>query len=346
MKGRAMKAIVLAFLFAFGSELAVSYGQTGSGDKAASFYKGKTITWVVSAEAGGPTDIIARILVPHVGRETGTKIMVKNMTGGSMEGDNWTFNEAKPDGLTLLTEVTGALLLNDTLKSPGVRYITERFIFLAGLVPELCVAAVSPKAAYKTLDEVRQAKGIKIGASSAKGYIAVSGAVTSAILNLDAKVITGYRGMKSVLLAVAQGEMDMIIASEPDIVVAAKGGDVVPVFVVGDERSELLPNMPTLKELGATIPKEMHDVYRTIAHNSRAVALPPGVPEDRVAYLRTLFGKLSNTKEVQDDMSRYNGVRRPFIPGERLQAEINLLKANTTLTTQLEGIMKRYSAAR
>jgi tripartite-type tricarboxylate transporter receptor subunit TctC len=281
-----------------------------------------------------------------VAKETGTKVLVKNMTGGSMEGDNWVFNEGKRDGLTLLTEVTGALLLNDMLKSPGVQYQTEKFNFLAGVVPELSVAAVSPKAPYKTLDTLRKAKGIKVGASSSKGYIAVSGAVTSAILGLDARVVTGYKGMKSVLLAVAQGEMDMVVSSEPDVVLAGKNGDVLPIFVVSEERSSLMPNLPTMKELGVSVPRELIDAYRTIAHNTRAMALPPDVPAERVAYLRGVFNKLSNSKEVQDDMSRYNGVRRPFVSGEKLQEEINSLKANKTLAAQMEGIMKKYSAAK
>jgi tripartite-type tricarboxylate transporter receptor subunit TctC len=346
MRNRFVKTTMLGAFLVFILGATPSHAQTPATDKVAKFYKGKTITWVVSAEPGGPTDVIARILVPHVGKETGTKILVKNMTGGSMEGDNWTFNEGKRDGLTVLTEVTGALMLNDMLKSPGVQYTTEKFNFLTGVVPELCVAAVSPKAPYKTFDAVRKAKGIKVGASSAKGYIAVSGAITSAILGLDAKVITGYQGMKSVLLAVAQGEMDMVIASEPDIVLAGKNGDVVPIFVVSGERSSLMPNIPTMKELGVTVPKELDDAYRTIASNTRAVALPPGVPAERVAYLRGVFNKLSMSKEVQDDMSRYNGVRRPFVPGDKLQEEINSLKANKVLAAQMEGIMKKYSAAR
>jgi len=346
MKKRIVRTVMLAGFCLCILGLAESHAGTPAVDKTARFYKGKTITWVVSAEPGGPTDVIARILVPHVGRETGTKVLVKNMTGGSMEGDNWVFNEAKRDGLTLLTEVTGALLLNDMLRSPGVQYITEKFLFLSGVVPELCVAAVSPKASYKTLDAVRKAKGIKLGASSAKGYIAVSGAVTSAILGLDAKVITGYKGMKSVLLAVAQGEMDMIIASEPDIILAGKNGDVVPIFVVSEERSTLMPNLPTMKELGVTVPKELNDAYKAIARNTRAVALPPDVPAERVTYLRAVLSKLNSSNEVQDDMSRYNGVRRPFVPGDKLQEEINGLKANKALAAQMEGIMKKYSAAR
>jgi tripartite-type tricarboxylate transporter receptor subunit TctC len=341
--GRAVTTVLVSILLL---GLWSGLGLAQSADKVAQFYKGKTMTWVVSAEPGGSTDVIARILVPHLARETGTKIAVKNMTGGSMEGDNWTFNEAKPDGLTLLTEGTGPLLLNDLLKSAGVQYVTEKFIFLAGAMPELTIGAVSPKLPQKTFDALRKAKGLKIGASSAKGYLALSGAVATAILGLDARVLTGYKGQKSVLLAVTQGEVDMIVASEPDVANSAKAGDVVPLFVLGDERSSLLPNLQTLKELGVTIPADLVGAYKAVSTNSKSIVLPPGVPEERVAFLRGIFSKMNTKKAVQDDIKRFSGIWRPMIPGEKLQEEIRVIMGNKALGAQMDGLMKKYGAVR
>jgi len=346
MKKQSVGMVVLAGLFVLGAGVLTAYGQTSGGDKVEGFYRGKTLNCVVSSEPGGGNDTVARILVPHLARETGTKVIVKNMTGGSLEGDNWVYNEAKRDGLTILAEGTMPLLLNDLLRSPGVQYVTEKFIFLGGAVPELTVCAVSAKLSDKTLDGLRKAKGLRVGASSARGYVAAAGAITSAILGLDAKLITGYKGLKSVLLAVAQGEMDMVVASEPDVAIAVKGGDVVPLFVVGEERSPLYPNLPTIRELGVTIPKELSEAYKTITTNSRAVALPPGVPDDRVSYLRSAFKKMGETKELQGDISRWAGIFRPFIAGEKLQEEINHIKANKALASQIEGILKKYSATK
>ena len=52
------------------------------------------------------------------------------------------------------------------------------------------------------------------------------------------------------------------------------------------------------------------------------------------------------TKELQADITRWAGVFRPFIPGERLQEDINHIKANRALASQIEGIFKKYSAAK
>lgn len=346
MTMRNVAIVMLVSLFVLGAGLPVAYAQTSGGDKVEGFYRGKTITCVVSSEPGGGNDMVARILVPHLARQTGTKIIVKNMAGGSLEGDNWVYNEAKRDGLTILAEGTMPLLLNDLLRSPGVQYVTEKLIFLGGALPEMTVCAVSGKLADKTLDGLRKAKGFRVGASSARGYVATSGAITSAILGLDARLITGYKGLKSVLLAVAQGEMDMVVASEPDIAIAAKGGDVIPLFIVGEERSPLYPNLPTLRELGVTIPKELTEAYKTITTNSRAMALPPGVSDDKVNYLREAFKKIDETKELQADIIRWAGVFRPFIPGVKLQEDINHIKANKALAAQIEGILKKYAATK
>ncbi len=336
--------MILLALLGVGFSITPAHAQTaGPADQ---FYHGKTITWVVSAEPGGSTDVMTRILVPHLARETGTKIIVKNMTGGSLEGDNFVFKEAKRDGLALLTEGTMPMLLNDLLKSPGVQYETHKFLFLSGVDDELTVFSVSPKSPYKTIDALRKAKRLKVGASSARGYIAMAGAVAIDILGLDAKVVTGYQGMKSVLLALAQGEMDIVCASEPDMARAQKEGSLTAVFVMGDERSPLFPGLPTIRELGVTIPKESIDPYKTIGSNSRAIVLPPGVPEDRVAYLRNVFKKMNDTKEVQQDITRWVGIWRPFIPGEKMQEDIGKLMVNQSLANQLRGMLKKYSATK
>jgi tripartite-type tricarboxylate transporter receptor subunit TctC len=347
MKSRILKTGSLLIVFVcLGLITEAGYAQTVDTAKAEQFYRGKTMTWVVSAEPGGSTDVMTRILAPYLTRETGTRIAVKNMTGGSMEGDNWVFREAKRDGLTMLSEGTMPMLLNDLLKSPGVQYETNKFIFLTGVDDELCVFAISPKTPHKTLDALRKAKGLKVGASSARGYIAMSGVVAIELLGLDAKVVTGYQGMKSVLLAVAQGEMDMVCSSEPDISRAQKDGSVATLFVMGDERSPLFPGIPTIRELGIPIPKEMIDPYKTIGSNSRAIVFPPGVPEDRVLYLRKVFRKLNEMPEVQRDIGRWVGVWRPFLPGDKMQEEMNRLMGNQSLASQLLALLKKHAATK
>jgi tripartite-type tricarboxylate transporter receptor subunit TctC len=315
-------------------------------EEAEAFYREKNITWVVSAEPGGSTDVLTRILAPYLAKEIDARVVVKNMTGGSLEGDNWVYKEAKRDGLTILTEGTMPLLLNDLLRSPGARYRTEDFVFLAGVSPELTVFAVSAKLPHRSLEALRKATGLRVGASSARGYIATAGAITTALLGLDAKVITGYKGMKSVLLAVAQGEMDIVVSSEPDIATAAKGGDIVPLFVVGEEKSPIMPAIPTLRELDVAIPRELADAYKTITTNSRAIAMPPGVPEERASYVRRAFRKMSENKELEGALTRYSGIWRPFIPGEKLQEDINHIKGNQALASQMESILKKHSAVK
>ncbi|MFB3885851.1 MAG: Bug family tripartite tricarboxylate transporter substrate binding protein [Thermodesulfobacteriota bacterium] len=306
------------------------------------FYRGKTINWVVSAEPGGGTDLVTRLLVPHLARETGAKVFVKNMTGGSMEGNNWVYNEAKRDGLTLLTEGTMPLLLNDLLKLPGTRYQTSKFLYLSSVDSTMSVLAISPKCPYKTLDALRKAKGLKVGASSAGGHIAILGTLCLDILGLDGKVITGYSGSKSVLLAVAQGEMDIVSTSDVVISRAEKQGDVTALFLVGAQKSPLYPKLPTLPELGVNIPKE----YNIVLTNSKSIVFPPGVPEDRVTYLRKIFKKLGDVKEVQTDMTRYAGVWYPFTPGEEAQEDVVQFMSNKALGDRLSAMLKKYTATK
>lgn len=346
MKNQAIKAVGFLIIFKLVLTL-VGYDPPAQGaEKAAQFYRGKYITWVVSSEPGTSTDLVARILAPYLARETGAKVVVKNITGGSMEGDNRVYNEVNRDGLTILVEGTLPLLLNDLLKAPGAQYTTEKFNFLTGVDPTGTIFAVSPKSPYRTLDALRKAKGLKAGASTMKGYMAVADAVMLNVLGLDGKVITGYKGMSAVTVAVAQGEVDMVASTEKTLSRMAEQGYVVPLFIVSDAKSPRLPNLPTIREFGANIPNELADACKILMEDSWSISMPPDVPAERIEYIRKVFKKMSDMKEVQNDMTKWSGIWRPFIPGQKMQEEIARIKANKRLAEQLGSILMKYSAVR
>ncbi len=346
MKRHATKTIGFLMIFILVLGWGLDVPPVCGAESAEQFYRGKTITWVVSSQPGTSTDVVTRILYPHVARETGAKVVVKNMTGGSLEGDNWVYNEAKRNGLTMLTEGSLQLLLNDLLRSPGVQYATEKFNFLTGVDPTGTIFALSPKSSYRTMEALRKAKGLKAGASSSKGYLAVAGAIMLNALGLEGRVVTGYSGMTTVTLAVAQGEMDIVVSTEKTLARETKQGNVVPLFIIGDERSPLLPDLPSMREFGATVPKELADACKLITNNSWGISMPPAVPADRVNYIRKVFKKISALKEVQQGMAKWSGDWRPFIPGEKMQEDIGRIKANKILGEQLDAILKKYTAAR
>ncbi|MBI2953729.1 MAG: hypothetical protein HYY30_05405 [Chloroflexi bacterium] len=308
------------------------------------FYRGKTIHWVVSSTAGSGNDLVTRVVAPYLAKATGATVKVENM--GNEEGVNFTYTEGSKEGFTIVSNASGAMVSNDVLKAPGVLYETEKFIFLADLKPSGRVLQVSPKVPYRTLEALRAAKGLKGGGTSAKGSLAIAAAVTMELLGLQGQVITGPSGRKDLTMAVARGEMDLMSVTDDGALKDEADGLVVNVMTIGDKRSTVATELPTMFELGVKVPKELEAPFRFIASGGTAVALPPGVPQDRVDYLRAVFMKLNDDKDLQKDMISTNDRWAPFVAGEELQKEMIVIKSNKELAKQLDAIFDKYKAVR
>ncbi len=325
--------------------LTTAYTPEARAESPEQFYKGKTITWVVSSgRAGDTTDFISRLAAPYLAEFTGAKVKVENM--GSSKGINHVYTSTRPDGLTLVTKATAAALANYVLKAPGVRYDIEKYNYIADILPDIGVLVLSPRSPYKNLKALRQATGLKAAATSVKGRGATGAAVMFEILGLKGKVITGYRGKKSATLAVARGETDLSYGSDATASRMKKSGNGVPFVIAADHRSPLLPDVPTVAELGVKVPNDLKDALNFVGRSGKMVATGPGVPQDRVAYLRQIFDKIGKVKKFQKDVTNWSGAWNDFIPGEKLQNYMIKMNANQSLATQISGILSKYRAAK
>ena len=340
MKTRA--AIIGVILVFWG--LIMSSGVVSGAEAPADFFRGKAILWISTGDAGAPGDLTTRTIAPFLAKAIGAKVKVENKK--TDEGVNYLYNQGSKDGLTLCTKTSDAIIGNEILKAPGVQYETDKFNFVSDVYPAIKMFQISPKLPYKTLDALRKAKGLKAGATSAKGSLAVSSAVMLELLGLDGKVIAGFNGKKAVTLAIARGEIDFMIGTDNMAMRDEKDGYVVNLFAVGDRRSVAVPHAPALSELGVKVSKEMAAVHKFVISGGTAVALPPGVPRERVEYLRKEFQALSNNKELQKELERLTGDRRSFVSGQELQEEMAEIKADKELANKLDAIFKKYTAVR
>ncbi|MBI2953716.1 MAG: hypothetical protein HYY30_05335 [Chloroflexi bacterium] len=337
------KAILCALALSFAVMTACSQAAKETSSPA-EFYKGKTVNFIVSSGPGSGTDIIARAIAPHIGKEIGATMKVEAM--GSSEGRNYVYTQGKPDGLTWVIHSSSSLVSDDILKTPGVQFETEKFLFLADVNPSRRIMQISPKLTYKNLDEMRKAKGVKGGGTTAAGALATGAAVAFEILGLDGKVIFGYNGKKELMLAITRNEVDFMVTNDDGALQDEKDGNIRNFLVFGDKRSEVAPAVPTIVEAGVKVPKEMETVMAFATTGGTAVALPPGVAQDKVEYLRKAFQNLNGNKDLQKDMETVNGAWRAFVPGKQLQDDLTRMKENKSLAGQLNDIVAKYAATK
>ncbi len=344
-KESVMKRRVIIGFFVFFLILTLGGSQDARGAQGpGEFYQGKTLRWIVASSAGGPTDLLVRTITPFLEKEIGARVRIEDRDGD--EGINYLYTKGTRDGLILGTKTSDAIIGNDILKAPGAQYEADKFIYLADIFPSGKVLQISPKLPYKNLDGLRKAKGLRVGGTSAKGAIAMSGAAMIGILNLDARLITGFKGKKDLTLAMARGEIDVMVTSDSSALRDEKDGYVVNVMVLGSKKSAAAPDVPTMAELGVRVPKELASVYKFVISGGMVVALPPGVPAERVEYLRQAFQRLENNKDLRKAIEKLTGQVTGFLSGQEVQQAMEEIKADTAAAAKLDSLFKKYTVVR
>ena len=209
---------------------------------------------IVAQAPGGPPDLIGRYVAERLGRSLGTPVVVENRAGASgiigiVEGAR-----AQPDGHTLVvtTLSTHALVPHVAANVP---YDPLRdFAAVSNLFRSIKAVWVNPRIPARTLPEfVALAKARPGELNFASGGVGSSNHVDVELF----KAATGidlmhvpYNGPSAGIAAVASGDVQMMIVSITTGVGLAQGGKVRPLVVFSEERSPLLPDVPTGRELG------------------------------------------------------------------------------------------------
>lgn len=337
-----LASIVITMVLVFSSPAHQALGA----ESAEEFYQDKTITWIASGSPGSSADLLGRILGPFLTKETGAQIKVEAMD--SNKAANYAYGRVKGDGLTLFCQDTNSLKLNALEKAPGMQWDIAKFNWLADVVPDELMFGVSPKSSYKSLEALRSATELKAGGTSARGGMVVVPAIMFEVFGLKGKAISGYRGVKGVALASANGEIDIVAGNSATTALSnQKAGNVVYIYTIGNERSALFPDVPAVGELGLKIPENAQNAYKMISSGTgKAVATSPGVPEDRVAYLRKVFDKIMKDPEVIKEVKKLSIEAPKYVSGEKLQADMIDVGTNQALASEIKAITEKYIATK
>ena len=283
MKSAALAASALALVIAFG-------GQASQAQDAAAFYKGKTVKIVVGYGPGGGYDAYARMIAPHLDKVLGASVIVENQPGaGGATALNRVF-VGQPDGLTLMIVNGTAAAFGQLLEQDGVRYDLAKLEHLGIVSSSPWMWLVSPtNPIVKTAAEaVAMNKLIRWGGTAPTDGLADGAAVACEALKLTCKVVIGYKGSAEVALAVQRGEMDAEYVSDTSANNYVKSGQAIAVAAMGRAKSRFFPDVPTIFEaLKLTPEQEQWFDFRTDLDDlGRILVTTPGVPADRLAFLR------------------------------------------------------------
>jgi tripartite-type tricarboxylate transporter receptor subunit TctC len=212
----------------------------------------ETVKIVVPFAAGGPIDQLARLLTPELAAQLKTDVIVDDRAGaGGAIGADFVAH-ATPDGNTVLLASMGGQVLGPILRPPTTYDPAKSFepVMMVATMPSLLVVNRDlGVASMKAL--IAKAKAQKLTYGSAGPGTTMNIAVE--MLNNAAGVkITHvpYRGAAPAINDLLGGHVDMLNADLPVLLPLVKAGTVTPIALFASERTPLLPDLPTTKELG------------------------------------------------------------------------------------------------
>lgn len=238
-----------SFAFAM-STVAMSFSLTNVA--VAQAFPSKPIRLIVPYAAGGSSDQIARLVAAPMSKSMGVPVYVENLAGGNTMIGAAAAARAAPDGYTLM--VNGVAFSVNVLVTKAPTYKTDDFIPVASLIKFPYVMSVNmnvPATNVKELVAYAKSQPAHVNAVSL-GTGGVTHLLNERFATAVGVPITSvpYRGAAPALVDLLSGQVQFYIDATVSSMPYIRTSKLRPLAVTTDERSPLLPDVPTFKELG------------------------------------------------------------------------------------------------
>jgi tripartite-type tricarboxylate transporter receptor subunit TctC len=264
-----------------------------AGEAAAQSYPDRPITVIVPFAAGGPTDVVARLLGEHMSRTLGQQLVVENVGGAGGTTGMTRVATAAPDGYTLGVGNMGTQSAAPALY-PNLKYnpaTSFEQIGICNYTPQTIVAKKDTAANdLKEFLAYLKANSTKLsyGHAGVGSISHVSGTVFNSQFGL-APALVAYRGTAPALNDLVGGQIDYMVDQSLNVIPQITAGTIKAYAVAAPARLEALPNVPTTKEAGIDF----------IFSAWNAMVAPKGTPKDIVDKLSAALSKALDDPTVQ-----------------------------------------------
>ena len=300
------------------------------------YYQGKTITIVRGGEPGGSGDMQARALIPFLKKYIpgNPTIVIENMPGAAgMKAVNHIYSTAKPDGLSI-TAVGSGLASGAILGLPGAKYDVDKLIYLGSTEHGDPYVFLSRKAAgFDTLEKLRAASGVRVGAQTVGHAVYVSGRIFTYLIGLkDPKIIVGFGGPE-MDAALARGEID-IRANSADTVVrrnadALAKGEIVIHATLTIPKGKFHPRFANVTDVESLAKndreRQLIGLFREFIYPRWPYVLPPGTPPEIVKTLREAMNQSFKDPGFTQEFKKLMGGEPSPLTGEEVESSIRQL---------------------
>lgn len=282
-------------------------------------YPSRPVKIVVGFQAGGPTDVVARLVAKALQNELKGAFIVENKPGATSNIASETVAAAAPDGYTLL--LAAAPLTMNSFVFPRQKFDPLRsFEPISKISSAPGVLAASPQLGVRSYKEFEALARSRPGALS-YGTTGAGGSQHMATLRLEQlaglqMLHVPYSGGSGVLTDLIAGVVDVAFMTSTGAMPHLEAGKVRPLAVAGPVRLPGLPGVPTFAELG--LPGMVSDSWN-------GLLAPAGTPRPIVDRLAVAVAKAVQSREFKDTLIPQGAVLIGNSPAEfkaQLQSEV------------------------
>jgi tripartite-type tricarboxylate transporter receptor subunit TctC len=263
-----------------------------AGSAALAAYPEKQITVLQGFKPGGGSDTLAQLTQPYLEKIVGQSF-INQYIPGATGAIAWTqlAKTAKKDGYTLSITNTPMLQTN-YIMNPQITYTIEELEPIANVVTDPGIIVVAKDSPFKTVEDflkaVKENPGkVTVGNSGVGGDDFFTTLIFEKISGLKVQMIP-FEGDGPSWQAAMGGKIDASFNNLGITYPQVKAGNLRALALFANERYKLIPDVPTMKELG----------YELVSGSSRGYSAPKGIPEEAKTALIEAFKKLASMPEV------------------------------------------------
>ena len=295
-----------------------------------SFFQGKTVTILESSAPGGVGSMRTKAVVPFLQKYIpgNPTIVVQYMDGGGgRKAANHLYQSVRPDGLTI-GRMSTPFVMHPILGESGVLYDIDKVTYLGtSYSGGYHVFLTRREAGLDSLEKLRAASGMRIGAQSVGHLIYISGRMFAYLMGLkQTRFVTGYSSPE-LDVAIERGELDArstvadsLLHERPQWIDKSLV-DFHGIIEIPKGRKHTHSRFAGLPDVESFAKSDMDRkivaLYRTFVGSGNPFILPPGVPKDRAHILQEAMRKTYRDPEFFKEYTKLTGLKaEPQMPEE------------------------------
>jgi tripartite-type tricarboxylate transporter receptor subunit TctC len=311
----------------------------------AEFYKGRTIFIDIGSATGGVYDVVGRILARHMGRHIpgNPTIVPRNVPGGGSLALANQFASITPRDGTAFGIFNNGMPTTPLLDPQAGHFDPRRFGFLGSPSRETHILVIWHDAPVQKYEDLFT-KELVLGATSPGAAPYDFPRLTNALIGTRFKIVTGYVGGQETQLAMRRGEVygqaGIALGSyKTDYQDAARAHEVRILAGFGMRQHPELKDIPLFPTGKTDEERQLFQLMYARQDYGRPLAVPEGVPKDRLAALRQAFADTMKDPDFRAEADRAGAEIDPVAPEELETLTQRVFATSPATVERMRGIL-------